>query len=80
MVRKSTRQQSEYDVYFIVLEKYSLFWDVTHRILVVTDVSVQPIGPIFKGRAIHCSSTLEDGTDRFYRNVGNYQSTLRNIP
>ena len=67
MVRKSTRQQSEYDVYFIVLERSSLFWDVTHRILVVTDVSVEPIGPIFKGRAAVGCSTLD-------------QSTLRNIP
>jgi hypothetical protein len=24
--------------------------------------------------------TLEDGTDKFSRNVGDYQSTLRNIP
>jgi len=31
---------------------YSLFfWDVRQRILVVTDVSGQPIGPIFKGQA-----------------------------
>jgi hypothetical protein len=33
--------------------------------------------PILKGQ--HCL-TLEDGTDRFSPNVGNYQSTLRNIP
>jgi len=25
-------------------------------------------------------ATLDDVTDRFSRNVGNYQSTLRNIP
>jgi len=25
-------------------------------------------------------STLEDGSERLLRNVGNYQSTLRNIP
>ena len=31
-----------------------------------------PIGPI--------QLTLEDGTDRLYRNVGNYQSKLRNNP
>jgi hypothetical protein len=24
--------------------------------------------------------TLEEGTDRFFRNVGSYQSTLHNIP
>ena len=42
----------------------------------VIDVSGQPICPIF-----HCRSplTIEDGTDRVSRNVGNYQSTLRNV-
>jgi hypothetical protein len=30
----------------------SLFWDVTHRILVVTDVSGQPARLIFKGEAV----------------------------
>jgi hypothetical protein len=38
----------------------------------VTDVSGQPIGLDYL--------TLEDGTNRMSRNVGNYQSTLRNIP
>jgi hypothetical protein len=52
-----------------------LFWDVTQCILIVTDVSGQAVGPIFKGQAI-----LEDGNDTFYRNFGNYESTLRNIP
>jgi hypothetical protein len=46
----------------------SLFWYVTERRLVVTDVSVQPIGPIFKGQAWH---TLDDGIDGVSRNVGN---------
>jgi len=32
--------------------KSSLFWDVTQRTLVVTDVSGQPIGTIFKAQAI----------------------------
>jgi len=31
--------------------RQSFFRDVTQRGLVVTDVSVQPIGPIFKGQA-----------------------------
>ena len=36
-----------------------------------TDVSGQPIGPIFKGQAVQDNYlTLEDGTDRFSRNVG----------
>ena len=30
----------------------SLLWDVTQRTLVVTDVSVQPIGAIFKGEVV----------------------------
>ena len=67
--------------------RYGLFWDVTKRSLIVTDVSGQLIGPIFRVQAVqemfpafflNCL-TLEDGTDRFSRNAGNYQSTLRNI-
>ena len=34
------------------LMRYSLFLDVTQRKLVVTDVSEQPICPIFKGQAV----------------------------
>ena len=37
---------------------HSLFRDVTQRILVVTDVSVQPIGPIFQGQAIREEYTI----------------------
>jgi hypothetical protein len=33
-------------------EKKLLFWDVTQPTLVVTDVSGQPIVPIFKGQAV----------------------------
>jgi hypothetical protein len=47
----------------------SFFLDVTQRVLVVTEVSAQPTGPIFIIQAWN----LEDGTDRLYRNVGNYQ-------
>ena len=43
------------------------------RALVVTDVSGQHTGPIFKGQAV-----LECGTGRLSRNVRNYQYTLRN--
>jgi hypothetical protein len=52
------------------------------HILIVTDVSGQPIGPIFKSQAVQYLDCLilEDGTDRLSRNVGNYQFMLRNIP
>jgi hypothetical protein len=43
--------------------------------LVVTDVTRQPTDPIF----LDCL-TLEEGINRLFRNVGNYQSTLRDIP
>jgi len=39
------------------------YWAVTQRVVVIpSDVSGQPIGPIFKGK--------EDWTDRLSRNVG----------
>ena len=53
--------------------RHSLFWDVPQRSSVVTDVSGQAIGPIFRGQ-------LKDQTDRFSLNVGNYQSRLLNVP
>jgi len=51
------------------VNKISLFGGVTQRTLVVTDVSGQPTGPIFKVQAV-----LEYGTP----DVGNHQCTLRN--
>jgi len=36
---------------FVCVCIFSLFWDVTKRILVVTDVLGQPVGPIFKCEA-----------------------------
>ena len=33
--------------------RFSLFWDVTQRRLVITDVSGQSLCPVFKGQAIH---------------------------
>ena len=54
----------------------------------VTDVSGQPVGPIFKGQAaprelikqpIFYYLILEYGTHRVYRNVGNNKPTLGNI-
>jgi hypothetical protein len=35
-----------------------------------TDVSGQRISPILKGQEVQGFLTLEDGTDRLYRNVG----------
>ena len=35
-----------------VFLRFLLFWDVTQRLLVVTDVSGQPIGLICKGHAV----------------------------
>ena len=44
-------------------------------LIVVTDVSGQPIGPIFKVQAVQAvfldRLTHEDGTCRLFRNVGN---------
>jgi len=64
-------------------KRSSLVLDVRQRRLVRTDVSGQHVGPIFKGQAVQedldCV-TLEAGTDILSRNVGTYQSTLRNMP
>jgi hypothetical protein len=47
------------------------------------DVSGQPVGPIFKGQAVREDLgwfSLEDGTDRFSRNVADcYHPTWRKI-
>jgi len=52
----------------------SLFWGVTQRILIDTDISGQSLRVIFKGHAV------QDGSDWLSRNVGSYQSTLRKMP
>ena len=52
-----------------------LFCDVMQGRLVVTDVSGQPVGAIFKGQAAFLDClTLEDGAGMLFRNVGSYQS------
>jgi hypothetical protein len=38
------------------LWRSSFFWDVTQRRLIVTDVSEQPISPIFNGQVVFCCS------------------------
>jgi hypothetical protein len=63
----------------------SLFWDVTQRRLVI---SYRRFGTTYRFHLQRSSKprflldylTHEDGSDRLSRNVGNYQSTLRNIP
>jgi len=51
---------------------FSLFSDVNQLIFyLVADVLGRPIGSIFKS---------QDDTEMLSRNVGNYQSALRNIP
>jgi hypothetical protein len=42
--------------------KSSLFWNATHRTVILTGLSGQPLGSIFKGKAVQ-GSTFEDGTD-----------------
>ena len=57
------------------------FWDVRQRRLIVIDVSVQPIVPIFKGQAIQeffACWTPENGTD-MSRNVGTVLTILRRV-
>jgi len=51
-------------------ERSSLFWNVTQSLLVVTDVSKQPIGPIFEG---------QDGAYRLFLNVLTFQKTEKRI-
>ena len=50
--------------------------------MAVTDVSGQPVGPIFKPRTVQGDCLTPDyETDRLSPNVGNYrQSELRNVP
>jgi hypothetical protein len=55
------------------------------KLIAVTDVSGQTVGPIFMSQAVHEDSldclVLEDGPDRLSRNVGTrYQPTSPNIP
>ena len=64
----------------------SLFWDVTQR-EIGSDFPTHPHNLLVPSSRVKQSKqlfldcmTLEDGTDSFYRNVGNYQPTLRNIP
>jgi hypothetical protein len=79
-----------------MLMRSAFVWDIMQRRMVIlTDVSGQGIGPILKGKKsltlqddnvsvpssrVKKSLTLEDGTDTLSRNVGkDYRSALRNI-
>jgi hypothetical protein len=55
----------------ITVLRSALFSDITQcRVLSFTDVSGQPIDPIFKGQDVFFDFlTLEDGIDRLSRNV-----------
>jgi len=44
----------------VASNRSSLFWDVTQRRLVVTDVSGQPIGRVLEGEAVQLEF-LKDG-------------------
>jgi hypothetical protein len=57
------------------------FWDVTQFRLILTAVSGKPIWSIFRGHKFKKNSLfdLEGVTDGLSRNVGNYQSSFRNI-
>jgi hypothetical protein len=70
--------------YFKEIPRFCPFWDVTQRRLAVTDVSGRSIDPISKSsnprKKFFLNSALAYGIDRFSRNGGDYDSTLRNIP
>jgi len=44
--------------------RHSLLWNVRQRLLVVTEVSKQPIGPNFE---------VQDGADRLFLNILTFQ-------
>ena len=49
---RSRSKPARFQAFAAVWMRPSLFWDVTQRLFVVTDVSGQPLGPIFKGQAV----------------------------
>jgi hypothetical protein len=55
------------------LKSIALFWVITQRVVVISYRRFrQPISPIFKGqKSLLGFLTLEDGTDKLSRNVGN---------
>jgi len=46
-----------------------LFWAIMQQVVAVTDVSGQPISPIFKVK-YPSFLTLADGTNRLYQHIG----------
>ena len=67
----------------VISFRSTLFWDVTQLILVVTDVSGQPIDPILKNLAgqedLDCLP-LKKVPDKLFRNVDNYPLTFYTLP
>jgi hypothetical protein len=61
----------------ITRSKSSLLWDVTQSKLVG---SYRRFGATYRSHIQGSSLILEDWTNMLLRNIGNYQSTLRNIP
>ena len=58
-----------------------VFQVVKQRGLVATDVSGQPIRPIFKGQSVHTARPLKMGRVGYTEtSVTKYQFTPRNIP
>ena len=47
----------------------AIFWSITQRAVVITDVSEQSVGSLFKGQE-STFLTIENGTDRLPRLVG----------
>jgi hypothetical protein len=63
----------------------TLFWDITQRRVAISYGSFEnTIGPILlKDKEVQEENNflaLEGGTNRLSQNVGNYHSTMHNIP
>jgi hypothetical protein len=74
-------QKCVFSCFYRGVNKTSLLWDITRpKLSLFTDVSGQPIGRIFNGKAVQ-DCYLEDRICRMYRKIGksvnNYQITPR---
>jgi hypothetical protein len=78
--RKHTKPVRDFRL--LALCKWDLLWDGTqHELVLVTDVSGQPISPIFKGQAVQEEFWSDQllKMSRLFWNVSNYQYILCNI-